>query len=133
MLHGQNCVSAWAVLTAVLIGSFQVFPPWRSGEKPKEPKRMRKRMSENGSRVSKESGGRAAVNRLPPLALSSVLSIAVILGLRRAWRREDNLWASFLTGVLITAAPAAVVASVWFVKCLVDICTGSRTASKKRA
>ena len=41
---------------------------------------MRKRMSENGSRVSKESGGRAAVNRLPPLALSSVLSIAVILG-----------------------------------------------------
>ncbi|CAE7223960.1 unnamed protein product [Symbiodinium sp. CCMP2592] len=81
-----------------------------------------------------ESGGSAAVNRLPPLALSALLSSGVMIGQRRALRREDDLWGSFLTGFLVTAAPAAVVTVLGFVKCFFDICRNDKEPSgKKRA
>eukprot|EP00439_Symbiodinium_sp_Y106_P071899 s2332_g13.t1 len=79
-----------------------------------------------------ESGGSAAVNRLPPLALSALLSSGAMIGQRRALRREDDLWGSFLTGFLMPAAPAAVVTVLGFVKCFFDICR-KEPSGKKRA
>ncbi|CAE7659178.1 unnamed protein product, partial [Symbiodinium pilosum] len=55
---------------------------------------------------------------------------------RRALRRGDDLWASFLTGFIIAAAPAAVVTLVWLVKCIFDICSGGsggKMVNKKKA
>eukprot|EP00931_Biecheleriopsis_adriatica_P113723 TRINITY_DN88883_c0_g1_i1.p1 TRINITY_DN88883_c0_g1~~TRINITY_DN88883_c0_g1_i1.p1 ORF type:complete len:128 (+),score=19.59 TRINITY_DN88883_c0_g1_i1:39-386(+) len=82
--------------------------------------------------IAGESGGSAAANRLPPLMLCSLISIASLVAHPRAVRRDDELWASFLQGLHWTAYPVAVLAPMMLVKSLLELVWQKRAVAQEQ-